>query len=160
MYAHRFIQGIRVPAYAILIVAVIVIFLYGYAIRHFGVRDALEKKVVDDPSVHNFDGWATTHFFFWAFLGFWFPNHYVQALGISLAWEGFEDVMGRGWFTLGGRRLAVIGATDEDGKYVGDQQKSAAEAEYWYGRYVTDTFFNLAGYIVGSALANRYWPAD
>ena len=35
------------------------------------------------------------------------------------------------------------------------------EAEnFWYGRYTTDTAYNLMGYILGSALAKRFWPED
>lgn len=154
MFASRSIQGTSVPCYAFLIVAIIVIFAYGYAIRHFGVQDVLERKVIDDPSVHNFDGWGATHLIFWAFLGFWFPGHYVQALAVSLGWEGFEDLMGRNQYTLGGHRLTVIGATDAEGRY------DVTTDKYWYGRYTTDTAYNLMGYIVGSALASKYWPAE
>jgi hypothetical protein len=54
-----------------------------------------------------------THLFFWTFLGFWYPGRYLQALGISLAWEGFEDVLGRTHITVGGSRLKTIGHSDD-----------------------------------------------
>jgi hypothetical protein len=28
------------------------------------------------------------------------------------------------------------------------------------GRYTTDTAYNLMGYIIGAALAKRFWPED
>lgn len=140
----------RVRGYAWLLVVVLLIFVYGAVVRRFGLPDVLERSVIDDPAVHNFDGWAGTHLIFWAFMGFLYPGHYVSALGVSLAWEGFEDALGRTRLTVGGRRVQLVGATEADGP-------QPAGGEYWYGRYVTDSFFNLAGYILGSAAAARLW---
>lgn len=142
----------RVAAGAVLLVMVVLIFVYGAVIRHFRWPDVLERKVIDDPAVHNFDGWAGTHLIAWAFMGFVFPGRYVSALAVSLVWEGFEDTLGRTRLTVGGKRLQLVGATAEDGEL------AAADDEFWYGRYVTDSFFNLAGYIIGSAAAARLWP--
>lgn len=140
------------------IVVVLAIFAYGYVLRRRGAADVLEQKVVDDPSVPGFDGWGATHLFFWAFLGFLYPNHYVGALVVSLVWEGVEDVLGRNRITVGGSRLQLVGDTDEDGQVV---KADAADADggFWYGRYTTDPFFNLAGYVLGSAAANKWWPS-
>ena len=151
---HAPCPGVR--CYKWLIVVVVLIFVYGAIIRRFGWPDVLERSVIDDPSVHNFDGWAGTHFIFWGFMGFLYPGRYVSALGISMAWEGFEDLLGRTKLTVGGSRMQLVGATEEDGAT--DSDPADSEEEFWYGRYVTDTFFNLAGYIIGSAVANRVWP--
>jgi len=159
MFASRRVGGVRVSCLAIMIVAVIMIFAYGFFVRRLGIPDVLERKVIDDPSVHEFDGWAATHLLFWAFLGFWFPGRYLQALGVSLLWEGFEDFMGRHPLRVGGKRLQLIGATDGEGNF-GDAAGDGGADSYWYGRYVTDTSFNLMGYIVGSALARRFWPEE
>ena len=155
MRAWRCIGGVRIPCVVFYIVAVIAIFAYGFFIRKSGRPDVLERLVTESPSWDNCDGWAMTHLFFWGFLGFWFPGNYLQALGVSLWWEKFEDGLGRAHITVGGSRLQTIGHTDDTCVYTDD-----SEGKFWYGRYVTDTFFNLAGYIVGSALAKAYWPKD
>lgn len=135
-----------IPAGAWYVVVVLVIVAYGYLIRQAGAADLFEEKVIDDPAVDNFDGWAALHLLFWGLLGFYYPGRYLQAMGLSLAWEGFEDLLGRGQLRLAGRRLQLVGDGSETG--------------FWYGRYVTDSAFNLFGYILGSALAARLWPAD
>ncbi len=137
----------QIPCVVWLLAVIVLIVIYGYTIRALGAPDVLEGKIIDDPAVHNFDGWAGTHLLFWAFLGVWYPGHYVSALGLSLGWEAIEDCLGRGDIKVSGRRLQLIGETGND-----------SGEGYWYGRYVTDSFFNLAGYILGSAAANVYWP--
>ena len=119
-------------------------------------RDAGRVRAPGDrrPSCVGFDGWGL-HLLFWTFIGFWFPGHELQALFVSLAWETFEDVLGRNHFEVGGKRIQTIGHTDSDCKYTDD-----AEGNYWYGRFTTDTFFNLAGYILGTALAKKFWPQE
>lgn len=154
MYASRRVGGFKIPCFVFYIVAIIAIFAYGYFIRKTGTPDVLERFVTEDPAVTNLDGWAATHFFFWTFLGFWFPGKYLQALGFSLAWEGFEDFLGRTHITVGGSRLQTIGHTDDETCTYTDD----ADGKFWYGRYTTDTAYNLMGYIIGSALAKRFWP--
>ena len=157
MYVSRCIGGVHIPCVVFYIIIIIAILVYGYFIRKTGRPDVLERDVISDPAWDNCDGWAMTHLFFWGFLGFWFPGHYVQALGFSLGWEAFEDFLGRTKVSVGGSRLQLVGKTDDKTKlYV---QGSDAEA-FWYGRYVTDTFYNLTGYIIGSALAKRFWPEE
>jgi hypothetical protein len=155
MFASRCINGVRVYSVVFLIVVVLIIVAYGFFIRKTGHPDVLERNVTDNPSIQNLDGWAATHLLFWGFMGFWFPRHYFQALVASLAWEGFEDTLGRVKFTVGGKRLQLVGATDSE------TFESAADDEaFWYGRYTTDTAYNLIGYIIGSTLAGRFWPDD
>jgi hypothetical protein len=156
MFASRCVGGVRIPCFVFLIVVVIVIFAYGYFIRKTGAPDVLERFVTEDPAVQNCDGWAMTHLFFWGFLGFWFPGRYLQALGVGLLWEAVEDVLGRTHITVGGSRLQTIGHTDDDTCAYTDD----SEGNWWYGRFVTDSFYNLTGYIVGSALAKHLWPED
>jgi hypothetical protein len=154
MFASRCIGGLKIPCIVFYIIAVISIFAYGYFIRKSGRPDALERYITEDPSVQNLDGWAMTHLFLWTFLGFWYPGRYLQALGISLAWEGFEDTLGRTRITVGGSRLQLIGHVDDETCTHTDD----SDEQFWYGRYTTDTAYNLMGYIIGSALAKRFWP--
>ena len=154
MYASRCVGGVRVSCAVFYIIAIVAIFVYGYFVRETGRPDVLGRNVTDDPAWDNCDGWAITHLLFWCFLGFWFPGRYAQALGFSLGWEAFEDFLGRTRIPVGGSRLQLVGETDEE------TQIPKKDKEFWYGRYATDTFYNLAGYIFGSALAGRLWPAD
>lgn len=149
MWATRCVGGARVHSWVILMVAVLLIFLYGHVLRKLGRPDIFERPVIDDPAWVGFDGWGGLHLILWALLGFWFPGHELQALGASLLWEGFEDALGRHRLKVGGKRLQLVGATTAEEK----------EQMTWYGRFTTDSFFNLAGYIAGSALARRFWPA-
>jgi hypothetical protein len=154
MLASRQVGGRRVPCWVFYLVVVLAIFAYGAFVRKSGLPDVLERPVTEYPAVQNLDGWAATHLLFWTLLGFWFPGHYLQALVVSLGWEGIEDYLGRTNIKVGGRRLQLIGHTDADCKYTGQDADT-----FWYGRYTTDTAYNLMGYIVGSALAGRFWPA-
>ena len=157
MYANRLICGVKVPCVALLIVCVMFIFAYGYYRRQTGTLDFLEKKIVDSPSFPGFDGWAVTHTLFFGFLGFLYPGHHVQALVASVAWEGFESVLGANKITMSGVRLQLIGATDADGRPIDPDDEGEGGNAWWYGRS-SDVLFNLTGYIVGSALGMRLWP--
>ena len=159
MFASRLVGGSRVYAVGFYVVVVLAIFAYGALLRRRGLPDVLERPLTTSPSVQNLDGWAATHFFFWLALGVWFPGHYLQALGFSLAWEGFEDFLGRHPIRLGGRRLQLVGDVPAHGGGKSDGGGSDGE-QYWYGRYTTDTAYNLMGYIVGTALASRFWPPE
>jgi hypothetical protein len=155
-YLHTSDGGcFAIPAFVWYIIVVIVIFAYGYILRQANRPDVLERKVIDDPAVHNCDGWAMTHLVFWGFLGFLYPGHYVQALICSLAWEGFEDFLGRTKITLGGSRLQLVGDVDEE-----TQEVTGDDDMTWHGRYVTDTFYNLTGYIIGSWAGGKWWPDE
>ena len=156
MFASRCIGGVKIHCTVFYIIVILVIFAYGYYIRKSGRPEVLERFLTNDPAVQNLDGWAATHFMFWTLLGFWFPGHYGQALGFSLAWEGFEDFLGRTHITVGGSRLQTIGHTDDETcSYTDD-----SEGNFWYGRYTTDTAYNLMGYIIGNVLSKRFWPED
>lgn len=153
MFANRTIRGVTIPCVALYIIVVIVIIVYGYIIRKTQTKDFLEKKVIDHPSCPGFDGWAVTHFFFFALLGLLYPGQHLQFAIIGLAWEGVEHFLGTNKIeTSSGKRLQLVGDQDEDGRPTGNNDS------WWYGRFVTDTSFDMAGYIVGSSIAQKYWP--
>lgn len=157
MFANRIIGGRKVPCVALYIVAVLAIVVYGMYIRKRKIKDVLEKKIVDHPSCPGFDGWAVTHFLFFLALGVLYPGHYVQCLAVSVGWEGVEHLLGTNNVKMSGKRLQLIGDQDADGNPVAPKDDGGGEA-WWYGRFVTDPAFNMAGYILGSAFANRFWP--
>lgn len=152
MFANRYVRGVKIPCVVFYIIAVILIFAYGAYIRASGTPDILEKKVIDHPSCPGFDGWGVLHFFFFGVIGLFYPGHHFQALLISFVWEGIEHVLGQTKITVGGSRLQLVGDQDEEGRYTGDDEK------YWYGRFISDPLFNIAGYILGSEVSKRYWP--
>jgi hypothetical protein len=138
---------------AIYVVAVLAIILYGYYLRATETKDILETKIIDHPSCPGFDGWASLHFILFGLIGFLYPNHHVQALAVSLGWEGIEHLLGTTNIEMSGKRLQLIGDQDEEGRPIKGKKDS-----YWYGRFVTDNSFNVSAYILGSAAANKWWP--
>jgi len=152
MFANRTIGGIKIPCIAIYIVVVIAIVAYGHYLRATNTKDILETKIIDHPSCPGFDGWALTHLFMFFILGVLYPGRHVQALVVSLGWEGIEHTLGTTNLEFSGKRLQLIGDQDEEGRPI--KRKNA----YWYGRFVTDNSFNMTGYILGSAIASRWWP--
>ncbi|MDE2097639.1 MAG: hypothetical protein KGL39_10360 [Patescibacteria group bacterium] len=156
MFANRTIRGVKIPCVALYIVVVMFIIAYGYYLRRTGTRDILETKIIDHPSCSNFDGWATTHFIFFLILGVLYPGHPIQCIAVSLGWEGIEHLLGTTNIELSGSRLQLIGDQDEDGRPIAPKKGDAPK--YWYGRFVTDNSFNLTGYMIGWAIADRWWP--
>lgn len=152
MFANRTIRGVKIPCVAIFIVAVLAIIVYGHYLRATNTKDILERKIIDHPSCPGFDGWASLHFLLFGLLGILYPGHHVQAVGVSLGWEGIEHILGTTNIEMSGKRLQLIGDQDEEGKPTGKKDS------YWYGRFVTDNSFNLTSYILGSAIGSKYWP--
>ncbi len=153
MFANRRIRGVKIPCVAIYIIAVLAIVVYGIVIRKRKIKDVLEKKVIDHPSCVGFDGWAVTHLMFFMMLGVLYPGKYVQCLVVSLGWEGIEHLLGTNKIEMSGKRLQLIGDQDADGNPIPPKDE-----QWWYGRFTTDPMFNMAGYIIGSALGTRFWP--
>lgn len=153
MFANRYIRGVKVPCVAILIVAVIAIVAYGYYLRKTKSRDILETKIIDRKGFEGIDGWGLTHALLYFVMGLMYPGHYVQALALSYLWEMTEDFLGTHPITVGGKRLQLIGDTDADGRPTGNDKA------YWFGR-ISDVAINVTGYILGTAVSEKYWPND
>jgi len=153
LFTSRYFTSCPIPVYVWYIITIVAIFAYGHFLRQTGRPDVLEEKVIDDPAFQGCDGWAITHTLLWGFIGFLYPGHHIQALITGLVWEGFEDALGRNRIMVGGSRMQLVGDTDEETKHI-DNTSGA----FWYGRYTTDTFFNLFGYIVGSWAGSRWLP--
>lgn len=154
MFANRYIRGVKVPCVAILIVAVIAIVAYGYYLRRTKSRDILETPILKKkPGFDGFDGWGLTHALLYAVLGYLYPGHHLQAFTVSVAWELIETFLGTSDIRVGGRRLQLIGDTDEEGRPTGKSDG------YWYGKEL-DVIVNMGSYCIGSALADKYWPND
>ena len=127
------------------------IFIYGnHRCQHPEFKDPLEKPLFDEK-LPWLDGWAYTHFitFFFIGLGLFFGNNsfnlpywpwLVVAVGLGIAWEVFEHVVGKerpGWMGgYGGCNLATD--KNEDGNW-------------WYGKW-TDLLMNGTGLLLGYGL--------
>lgn len=116
----------------------LIIFIYGnYRCNNPEYRDHLMKKL----GYFDLDGWSISHFLFFLFLSYKFPNekYFIGLLGIL--WEFFEHYLGKkrpGW--LGG--FGDCATTDPN------------IDEWWYGR-ISDIIVNTFGIIVGSTLLNN-----
>ena len=155
MFANRIIGGWKIPAVAFYIVAVIFIFAYGAYRRKSGTKDFLENKIIDHEALPGFDGWWLTHALFFAVLGFIWQGHYLQVLVVSLGWEAFEHMLGAYKIKMSGIRLQLMGATDKDGNPIACTDD---DDNYWYGRYLTDSYANILGYCIGTAVGRKLWP--
>lgn len=151
MFANRSIGGYTVPCAALYIVAVILIILYGYFLRKTKTRDILAKRIFHHPICQEIDGWSVTHLVFFGLLGLLYPGHYLQFLAVGVAWEVIETGLGQNNIEVSGKRLQLIGEQDEEGNSTG--KKDA----YWYGKE-SDVIMDVLGYMLGSFLAERYWP--
>jgi hypothetical protein len=148
MFANRSVRGVLIPSVAFYVVAVLAIIAYGHILRSSGSKDFLAKQFRRDL---DFDGWSVSHFLFFGFLGLMYPNRHLQFFTVGVGWELVETGLGQNAVKLSGKRLQLIGEQDGDGFHTGDQDA------YWYGK-VSDIVANMAGYCLGSAAAEKWWP--
>ncbi len=151
MFANRSIGRHVVPCVAFYVVAIVCIIVYGHYLRHTGKKDVLAKQIYDHPVCQEIDGWSLSHLFFFALLGWFYPDKHLQFLAVGVGWEVIETLLGQYPLELSGKRLQLVGDQDEEGNSTG--KKDA----YWYGKE-SDIVADIAGYCLGSALATRYWP--
>lgn len=144
MFANRVIGGVKIPCVAVCIVAVLLIIAYWALIASSHTKDFLGATVIDRPSCPGIDGWWILHALFFFVIGLLYPGHYLQALIVSYVWEGVEQ--------LAGETLETFNVME---KFDSVRVKSK---RYWYGRFVHDPLANMIGYIIGSAISERYWP--
>lgn len=151
MFANREIGGVTVPCVALYIVVVLAIVLYGYFLRRTATRDVLATPLYSHPLCEDIDGWSVSHLLFFGILGFLYPGCHLQFMTVGVFWEIIETALGQNRIEVSGKRLQLIGDQDADGKPTGDDDA------YWYGK-ASDITMDVAGYAIGSALAERFWP--
>lgn len=139
------IRGYRIPLHVLCAFAVILIFIYGFFVRHYKIRDVLEKNVIENEGL-KLDGWGILHILFFMFIGYLQPNHNLAALLYGIGWELFETLLGQCKIMVGGVRLKLIGDQLADGTPTGNDES------YWYGRQ-SDITMNMTGYIIGESLS-------
>jgi hypothetical protein len=151
MFANRTICGYTVPCVALYILAVLFIILYGFFLRKTKARDVLAKRIYHHPICQDIDGWSVLHLVFFGVLGLLYPGQHLQFFAIGVLWEVIETGLGQNKLEVSGKRLQLIGEQDTEGNPTG---KSDA---YWYGKE-SDIVMDVAGYTIGSFLAEKYWP--
>ena len=151
MFANRTIGGVTVPCVALYIVIILVIILYGYFLRRTKTQDFLARRIYHHPVCQEIDGWSITHFLFFGLLGVLYPGHYLQFFVVGVLWEVIETGLGQNRIEFSGKRLQLVGEQDDEGNSTGD------ESAYWYGKE-SDIIMDVAGYVLGSAFAEKYWP--
>lgn len=153
MFVNRVINGVKIPCVAIYIVCVLVIIAYGFFIRRTKTRDVLAKQIYHHPICQEIDGWSISHFMFFGLLGVLFPGHHFQFFLTGMFWEIVESALGQNNFEVSGKRLQLVGDQDADGNTTGKDDA------FWYGKE-SDIVMDVAGYCLGSAFAEKYWPNE
>jgi hypothetical protein len=148
----NWLAGRAIVCAVLCVITILLIVIYGMFLRRTGRADALEKAVIPQSKMMEFEvtGWSMTHLFFFGILGMLCPDQHFAFLLIGVGWEAVETAMGQNDLRVSGRRLQLIGDTDGDGCSKGD-------TGYWYGR-ASDVCMDLVGYVIGSAIATRLWP--
>ena len=115
------------------------IFYYGkYRCNHPRFKDPLERQYG-----MGLDGWSMSHFLFFLFLGYTFPDYIVISFLFGVTWELFEHYYGKkrpGW--LGGYG---------DCKMITDR----TDGNWWYGKG-SDILLNGLGLVIGFYLQDTY----
>jgi|LauGreDrversion4_2_1035121.scaffolds.fasta_scaffold09534_6 hypothetical protein len=136
--------GRKVCMHWIIIGAVVAIFAYGFIVRKFIKKDVLEKQLVPCQGL---DGWAILHFIFYFTLAYIWPEYLFEIALVGVAWELIETWLGSKDIKLFGRRIKLVGATDDKGNVLEDDKNV-----WWYGR-VSDIAYNLLGAVLGWKLS-------
>lgn len=77
---------------------VVVFFVVAFVIHIYGI--VLYKRGLEDPLIYrsnfmglgNFlNGWAISHFVFFAFIGYYFEDYFWEAMGLGIGWELYEN---------------------------------------------------------------------
>ena len=117
-------------------IPLIFIFLYGkYRCENKTFKDPLEITLAE-----GIDGWSITHLCWFICMGYIYPNEFIPALLVGIAWELFEHFYGvyrPGW--LGG-----YGDCD-------DLSTDRLEGNWWYGKW-SDIACNVTGFLIGQYL--------
>jgi|688.fasta_scaffold272622_3 hypothetical protein len=141
------VNGTTICMHHVIIICVILIFLYGIIVRKYLKKDILEYKF---GKCTGCDYWAVTHFLFFVLLGYLWPNLLVELAIIGVLWEFIETYLGTRKLKLFGKRIQLIGATDDKGNVIEEK-----EDQWWYGR-VSDIAFNTVGLVIGWKLSQIY----
>ncbi len=139
------IGNIEISVIVIILAVIIVIFIYGYIVRNYLHKDVLEQNFA---SCTGCDYWAGSHFLLFMLLGYMFPDKLLLMMILGIIWEFIETYLGTQKLKLFGRRVVLIGNTNENG----ETKSNDEDDSWWYGR-VTDIAFNLMGLITGYGIS-------
>lgn len=124
---------------------IVIIIVYGILVRNVFKKDILESNFA---SCTGCDYWAVSHLLFFAIIAYLYPDNLLLITILGIIWEFIETFLGTHNLKIFGRRITLIGNTDE----TGNVKNNDNEDSWWYGR-VTDIAFNLMGVIIGYTFA-------
>ena len=118
------------------VLCVLSIFLNGYyRCKYNNGSDFLMTKL----NIGNLDGWSLSHIFYNMFLGYMFPNLFIEATAMGIAWELWEN-----WY--GENRPSWLGGFADCN--LGTDQLDTDHKNWWFCRY-SDIAMNLTGFMIG-----------
>ena len=152
MFANRYIGGVKVPCIALYVVAILFIIVYGYYIRHAKDRTCSRRSLLNARASKGVTAGGTPLLLIRPH-GIPLPRALYPGIRCRSRLGGRRDYLGTHKLEVSGKRLKLIGDTDEDGDPTGNDDI------WWFGR-ISDVCFDIGGYTVGTALAEKYWPND
>ena len=128
-------NNVRVAIIAFL--CFLIICIYGkFRCNNPDYHDPLMRKL----GVLDLDGWSITHFAFFAMIGYLYPDTFFVAMGLGIAWEVFEHLLGE-------NRPGFLGG-------FGDCMTTDPQVkghQWWFGR-LSDIIMNILGFWAGASL--------
>ncbi len=130
--------------YLIGVVCAVIIILYGiYRCKNPDFKDPLNIRMeTENKTISNiFNGWAMSHFVFYATLGYFYPQHYIAIFIMGVIWELYEMFLQseQPWYV----------------KYIGNCNVGTDQttSPWWYGQY-EDIIVNGTGILLGVYLSH------
>lgn len=121
--------------YGSFIIVIFLICAYGnYRCNHPEYKDILETEL----GIFNLDGWSLSHFTFFTYIGYYFPDTMKTSIGLGIAWELFEHYYGV-------NRPGWLGGYGDCNNLQSDRNK---DGNWWYGKY-SDIILNYLGFVSG-----------
>jgi hypothetical protein len=145
----NFINIYRAEIIFILGLVSLVFIMFGHRNRD-EIQQVLKKELCKFPEC-SIDYWSASHFFLFAIFGFLAPNYPLTFFLLGAGFELAEDYLSADENTL---------FADCKKPYNGTRKKfwcNGIQDGYWYSN-MTDSWVNLTGYIIGSAIRTVMFP--
>jgi hypothetical protein len=151
MSAWSFINDNRIGICMALILVSMIFIMIGHMYRD-QIQSVLKQEVCKFPEC-SIDYWSISHFMLYSIFGFLIPGYPLTAFTIGASFEFAEDYLAADENTLFANCKEPCGR--QDGFCTKDDTRknwcNGVQDGYWYSN-ATDSFVNLLGYVVGSAM--------
>jgi hypothetical protein len=152
-----FINENRIGICLGLVVVALIFIVIGHAFRD-QIQNVLKQEICKFPEC-SIDYWSVSHFLLFGLFGFLIPGYHLTAFTIGASFEFTEDYLSADENTLFadcskpcGREDGMCGDNDSRKTWCNGYQDG-----YWYSN-MTDSFVNLIGYTLGSAIRTTLLP--